>query len=413
MKTTLADPPYRCLLLEGIHPIAKELLESQGIIVESYEKALPEEELLKKIKDVHFLGIRSKTTLTKKIFDGAPQLLAVGCFCIGTNQVDLDYANERGVPVFNSPFANTRSVAELVMGEIICLARKVFLRSTEVHQGLWNKTNKGCFEIRDKTIGIIGYGHIGSQVGVMAEALGMRAVFYDVVPKLQLGNAKRMNNMVDVLAVSDFVTVHVPETESTKGMFGEEEFKKMKEGSYFLNLSRGTVVNLDALSKFLHAGHLAGAAIDVYPDEPEAAGDIFKTPLQGIPNVILTPHIGGSTVEAQNAIATEVANAFISFVTCGSTTGAVNFPELTPPLPTKDTHRITNVHFNEPGVLSLINRIVLELNCNIGMQYVSTKGRVGYLVMDMDMQRDVSLELRKRISELDRSIRTLIIFQRN
>ncbi|KAH9598755.1 D-isomer specific 2-hydroxyacid dehydrogenase [Trypanosoma melophagium] len=413
MKITLADPPYRCLLLEGIHPIAKELLEKQGIIVESFEKALPQKELLNKIKDVHFVGIRSKTFLTKEIFDAAPQLLAVGCFCIGTNQVDLDHANERGVPVFNSPFANTRSVAELVIGEIICLARRVFLRSTEVHQGLWNKTNKGCFEVRGKTVGIIGYGHIGSQVGVLAESLGMQAVFYDLVPKLALGNAKRMNNINDVLAVSDFVTVHVPETDSTKGMFGEEEFKRMKEGSYFLNLSRGTVVDLDALSKFLRDGHLAGAAIDVYPDEPEGAGENFKTPLQEIPNVILTPHIGGSTVEAQSAIATEVANAFVGFVKCGSTTGAVNFPELTPPLPTGETHRITNVHINTPGALSLINKIVLELNCNIGMQYLSTKGHIGYLVMDMDMQKDVSLELRKRISELEYSIRTLIILRSN
>ncbi|KAG5508281.1 hypothetical protein JIQ42_08203 [Leishmania sp. Namibia] len=407
IRSVIIDPPYRALLLEGINLAARELLESKGCIVQAVPNALTHEMLLKEIKDVHFLGIRSKTQVTREVLDAAPQLLAIGCFCIGTNQVDLDYANKRGVAVFNSPFANTRSVAELVIGEIISLSRKMTQRSEEVHRGVWNKTHVGCYEVRGKTVGIIGYGHIGSQVGVLAESLGMNVIFYDVVPTLVIGNATKFANMHDLLAFSDFVTIHVPETESTKGMIGEEQIRLMKKGSYLINASRGTVVDLKALAKALREEHLAGAAIDVYPEEPGSNNEVHRTPLQGIPNVILTPHVGGSTCEAQTAIGVEVGTALAQFVTSGITAGAVNFPQLVPPPVDKKTFRLTNVHANVPGALKDINKIAVDLDCNIGLQFLSTCKAIGYLIMDVD--RDVASELRKRIAALRCSIRTLII----
>ncbi|CAC9438585.1 D-3-phosphoglycerate dehydrogenase-like protein [Leishmania infantum JPCM5] len=403
----LIDPPYHALLLEGVNPAAKELLEAKGCIVEYIPNALPPEALLEKIKDVHFLGIRSKTQVIQAILDAAPKLLAIGCFCIGTNQVDLNYANKRGVAVFNSPFANTRSVAELVIGEIISLSRKIMQRSEEVHRGVWNKTHVGCYEVRGKTVGIVGYGHIGSQVGVLAEALGMNVIFYDVVPTLAIGNATKFTHINDLLTFSDFVTLHVPETDVTKGMIGEEQIQLMKKGSYLINASRGTVVDLEALAKALREGHLAGAAIDVYPEEPGSNKELHKTPLQGIPNVILTPHVGGSTCEAQEAIGVEVGMALAQFVTSGVTAGAVNFPHLVPPPVDKSNFRLTNVHANVPGALNEINKIAVDLGCNIGMQFLSTSKAIGYLIMDVD--KDVATELRKRISALKYSIRTLII----
>lgn len=407
MKQEVANPPYRALLLEGVSPAAVGLLEAQGCIVETLPKALSVSELIDRVGNVHFLGIRSKTNLTKEVFDAAPQLLAVGCFCIGTNQVDLEYANKRGVVVFNSPFANTRSVAELAVAEIISLARKLTLRSDEVHQGVWNKTHTGCYEVRGKTLGIVGYGHIGSQLGVMAEALGMNVIFYDVVPTLTIGNVTKMNRLEDLLAVADCVTLHVPETEQTKGMIGEREIRMMKKGAYLLNLSRGTVVDIDALAAALRDGHLAGAGVDVYPEEPSGAGQKLSTPLQGLPNVILTPHIGGSTCEAQESIGLEVGSALAKFVTTGATTGAVNFPEMTPPSVTPGTFRVTNVHLNVPGALRDINKIAVDLGCNIGLQYLGTNKAIGYLIMDVD--KDVAVELRSRISSLPVSMRTLII----
>lgn len=407
MKPVVVDPPYHALLLEGVNPAAKELLESKGCVVEAVPSALPMEVLLEKIKDVHFLGIRSKTQVTEEVLEAAPKLLAIGCFCIGTNQVDLDYANKRGVVVFNSPFANTRSVAELVIGEIISLSRKVTQRSEEVHRGVWNKTHIGCYEVRGKTLGIIGYGHIGSQVGVLAESLGMNVIFYDVVPTLVLGNATKFTHVNDLLTVSDFVTIHVPETDITKGMIGEEQIRLMKQGAYFINASRGTIVDLEALAKALREGHLAGAAIDVYPEEPGSNKELHKTPLQGIPNVILTPHVGGSTCEAQASIGVEVGSALAHFVTNGTTASAVNFPQLVPPPVNKANFRITNVHLNIPGALKDINKIAVDLDCNIGMQFLSTYKAIGYLIMDVD--KDVATELRDRIAALDCSMRTLII----
>lgn len=407
MRPVVVDPPYHALLLEGVNPAAKELMESKGCTVEWLPTALSEEELLKKIGDVHFLGIRSKTHITKEVLEAAPKLLAIGCFCIGTNQVDLDAANRRGVAVFNSPFANTRSVAELIIGEIVCLARKVTQRSEEVHKGIWNKTHVGCFEVRGKTLGIIGYGHIGSQVGVLAESLGMNVIFYDVVPTLVIGNATKFSHINDLLTVADFATIHVPETDITKGMIGEEQIRLMKQGSYLLNASRGTVVDLDALAAALRDGHLAGAAVDVFPVEPGSSKEAHTTPLQGIPNVILTPHVGGSTCEAQAAIGVEVGTALAQFVTNGVTAGAVNFPQLVPPPPDKSLFRITNVHLNVPGALKEINKIVTDLECNITMQFLSTYKTIGYLIMDVD--KDVAVELKKRIAALDCSMRTLII----
>lgn len=407
MKHVFTDPPYHALLLEGINPAAQELLELHGCVVESLPTALSREELLEKIEKVNLLGIRSKTAITKEILDAAPSLLAIGCFCIGTNQVDLDYANKRGVAVFNSPFANTRSVAELVIGEIIALARKMTQRSEEVHKGIWNKTHIGCFEVRGKTLGIVGYGHIGSQVGVLAEALGMKVIFFDIIPTLVMGNATKLSNVDDLLAVSDFVTLHVPETPETIGMIGERELALMKRGAYLLNLSRGKVVDLEALAAAVRAGFLAGAAVDVYPVEPGSANQPHVTPLQGIPNVILTPHVGGSTSEAQTAIGVEVGSAMVQFVSSGASTSAVNFPQLTPPVVTPGTLRVTNVHLNVPGALSDINNVVVNLGCNIGLQFLSTHKAVGYLVMDVE--KDVAMKVGEKIAELECSMRSLVI----
>jgi D-3-phosphoglycerate dehydrogenase len=341
------------------------------------------------------------------VLDAADWLLAVGCFCIGTNQVDLEYANQRGVVVFNSPFANTRSVAELVIGEIICLARHLTDRNSEVHEGKWNKSMAGCYEVRNKTLGIVGYGHIGSQVGVLAESLGMRVIFHDHTPKLAMGNTKQQANLEEVLRNSDFVTLHVPETPQTINMIGAAEIAMMKQGSYLLNLSRGTVVDLDALAQALKSGHLAGAAVDVYPVEPESAGQQHTTPLQGLANTILTPHVGGSTIEAQENIGIEVGNSLMKFIVQGCTTGTVNFAEIQPPPLQESAHRITNIHLNVPGALRDINNLVSAVGCNIRLQFLATHGRVGYLVMDTD--DELSQELRDRIAMLPTSVRTRLI----
>lgn len=398
---------FKVLLLEGVHPSSVSILEKAGCVVESIPKALPKEELLVKVADIHILGIRSKSNIDAEVIDAAKNLLAIGCFCIGTNQVDLAYANSKAVAVFNSPFANTRSVAELVIGEIICLARKLTLRSYEVHNGEWNKSMLGCFEVRGKTLGIVGYGHIGSQVGVLAEALGMRVVFHDHTPKLSIGNTKQLESLDAVLRVSNFVTLHVPETPETMGMIGEKEISTMMRGSYLLNLSRGTVVDLEAVAAALKSGHLAGTAVDVYPVEPEAAGQKHTTPLQGLDNTILTPHIGGSTMEAQEAIGVEVSNSLIKFLFNGSTTSAVNFPEIQPPPLSGSVHRITNIHVNVPGALRDINVIISEVGCNVRCQYLSTHAKIGYLVIDTD--NDLSHITRQQISELPTSIRTRLI----
>ncbi|MFT3695319.1 MAG: phosphoglycerate dehydrogenase [Kofleriaceae bacterium] len=406
-ETSFPKSQIKVLLLENIHPVAKEAFAAEGFQVETLKSALPEAELAQKVKDVHLLGIRSKTQITPKVLDEARRLLAVGAFCIGTNQIDLLHANRRGVPAFNAPFSNTRSVAELIIAEIVMLSRQLGDRLREVHLGQWRKVAVGSHEVRGHTLGIVGYGHIGSQVGVLAESFGMRVVFYDVTAKLPMGNNRALGSLEELLAVSDFVTLHVPELPSTKNMIGHAELAKMKRGACLLNASRGTVVVIEALAAALQSGHVGGAAVDVYPTEPESNSDGFETALRNLPNVILTPHIGGSTEEAQEAIGKEVSSALLKFVNQGATTGSVNFPIVELPMP-KNVHRILNIHRNVPGVLRDINKIVSDRNANIRAQVLSTDADIGYLIMDLD--QDVSNDVKNAVAELPTNIRTRILF---
>jgi D-3-phosphoglycerate dehydrogenase len=398
--------PLKVLLLENIHASAEQMLAAEGFQVERLKGALKPEELEERIEGVHLLGIRSKTNVYAPAIAKAPNLLAVGAFCIGTNQVDVKAANGHGVPVFNAPFSNTRSVAELVIAEIIMLSRQLGDRTREVHSGQWRKVAVGSHEVRGKTLGIIGYGHIGSQLGVLAESMGMRVVYYDVMTKLPLGNARSMATLGELLEASDFVTLHVPALPSTENMMGAAEFQRMRPGSYLINASRGTVVDIPALAEALRSGRLAGAAVDVYPEEPETNSDGFASPLQGLANVILTPHIGGSTEEAQESIGREVAVSLIKFVRAGATTGAVNFPQVETPL-IPGTHRILNVHRNVPGVLRDINRIVSDLNANIHAQVLNTDAHIGYLLMDLD--QDVASQVCQAVAGLTTDIKTRIV----
>ncbi len=406
--TSFPKDQIKVLLLENVATTALEIFHAEGFQVEHLKTSLPPDELARKIADVHVLGIRSKTQVPAAALANARRLLTLGCFCIGTNQVDLKAANSHGVPVFNAPFSNTRSVAELMIAEIIALARQLGDRSREAHEGKWRKVAVGCWEVRGKTLGIVGYGHIGRQLGVLAEMIGMHVLFYDVMSKLPMGNNVAATSLQEVLEKADFVSLHVPETPQTKNMFGQAEIARMKKGSYLLNASRGTVVVIPALAEALKTGHLAGAAVDVYPEEPEAnSSDGFKTPLQGLKNVILTPHVGGSTEEAQAAIGREVAAALTRFVNAGSTTGAVNFPQVEPP-ETRGAHRILNVHRNVPGVLRDINKIVSDANANIQSQILATDPNIGYLVMDIN--KDVSNEVSKGVAALETNIRTRILY---
>jgi D-3-phosphoglycerate dehydrogenase len=405
--TSFPKDRIKVLLLENIHSSAHEIFRSETFHLETLPGALSDDELAARIEDVHVLGIRSKTRVSERVLANARRLLTVGCFCIGTNQVDLAGANRRGIPVFNAPFSNTRSVAELIVAEVVMLARNLGDRVREMHAGQWRKVAAGSYEIRGKTLGIIGYGHIGRQVGVLAEAVGMRVVFYDIAARLPMGNNHATKTLDELLGQSDFVTLHVPETPQTKGMFGAHEVAAMRAGASLLNASRGTVVDIPALAEGLKSGHIGGAAIDVFPEEPEKNSDGFMTPLRGLPNVIITPHIGGSTAEAQEAIGREVGNALTHFVNAGVTTGAVNFPQLDAPLmPNK--HRILNVHKNVPGVLRDINNIVSEMGANIGGQMLATDPEIGYLIMDLD--QSVSGDVRNAIAALEANIRTRILF---
>ncbi|MDX2093645.1 MAG: phosphoglycerate dehydrogenase [Kofleriaceae bacterium] len=405
--TSFPKSEIKILLLENIHPVAQKAFAEEGFRVELLKGALPEAELIQRVRDVHILGIRSKTQVSQAVLDEARRLLSVGAFCIGTNQIKTAHANARGVPVFNAPFSNTRSVAELIMAEVVMLSRHLGDRSREVHAGTWTKSAVGAHEVRGRTLGIVGYGHIGSQLGVLAEAFGMRVVFYDIVAKLPMGNNRACNTLQDVLEQSDFVTLHVPETPSTKNMIGAEELARMKPGACLLNASRGTVVVIDALAEAIKRGHIGGAAVDVYPEEPETNSNGFNTALRGLPNVILTPHIGGSTEEAQEAIGREVSAALIKYINSGATTGAVNFPQIEVPI-TKGAHRILNVHRNVPGVLRDINMIVSDHNANIRAQVLATDPDIGYLIMDLD--QDVSGDVKKAVGALDTSIKTRILF---
>jgi D-3-phosphoglycerate dehydrogenase len=405
--TSYPPEKIKVLLLENVHSTAQEIIRAEGFQLETLPRALPEGELAEKLRDVHVLGIRSKTHVTARALEGARRLLAVGAFCIGTNQLDLEAAKLKGVPVFNAPFSNTRSVAELVLAEVIALARQLGDRSREVHEGKWRKSAAGSVEVRGKTLGIVGYGHIGAQVGVLAEAIGMRVLYYDTGSKLAMGNNRPVGSLAELLGHSDFVTLHVPETPQTKEMIGAAELRAMRPGAYLLNLSRGTVVVIPALAEALRAGHLAGAALDVYPQEPEGNSDGFESELRGLGNVLLTPHVGGSTGEAQAAIGREVASALMKFVNAGATTGAVNFPQVElPQMP--GAHRILNAHRNVPGVLRDINRIVSEKNANIRAQLLATDPSVGYVIMDLD--QDVSDDVKRAIGALPTSLKTRILY---
>jgi len=397
----------KILLVENIHAVAKEKLEEEGFKADLIGHAPSEDELLKLLPNYHALGIRSKTELTEKVFENNPHLFVVGAFCIGTNQVNLKAARKVGVPAFNAPHSNTRSVAELVIAEMIALSRQLGDRNTLAHRGEWMKSADGSREVRGKTLGIVGYGHIGSQVSILAEGMGMKVVFYDVVKKLPLGNAQAKPSLDALLKISDFVSLHVPETPQTKDMMGPAQFAHMKKGSYLINASRGTVVVIPALVEALKSKHIAGCAIDVFPEEPASNKEKFLSPLQNLGNVILTPHIGGSTEEAQYAIGIEVAESFRRYLKIGSSSGAVNFPNVD--LPVKQgTSRILNVHRNEPGVLGEINGIISKEGANIEAQYLSTDDKIGYMVMDLNSPH--AQQLADEIQKLNRSIRTRVVY---
>ncbi|KAL1990342.1 hypothetical protein VTN49DRAFT_6181 [Thermomyces lanuginosus] len=414
-----ATEDIKILLLENVNKTGRDILEQQGYQVEFLKTSLPEDQLIEKIRDVHVIGIRSKTKLTARVLKEARNLIVIGCFCIGTNQVDLQYAAEHGIAVFNSPFSNSRSVAELVIAEIIALARQLCDRSNEMHNGTWNKISAGCWEIRGKTLGIIGYGHIGSQLSVLAEAMGMSVIYYDVVNLMGLGTARQVSSLEELLRESDFVTLHVPELPETKNLIGPEQFELMKPGSYLINASRGSVVDIPALIQASRTGKLAGAALDVYPNEPTGNGDYFNnelnswaSDLRSLKNVILTPHIGGSTEEAQRAIGIEVATALVRYVNEGTTVGAVNLPEvnlrsLTTDEP--DTARVIFIHQNIPGVLRKVNEILSDHN--VDKQMTDSRGDVAYLMADISNVKPPAIkELYERLESLSSRIMTRILY---
>ncbi|MEO3474177.1 phosphoglycerate dehydrogenase [Roseomonas sp. CAU 1739] len=411
-RLSLPKEKIRILLLEGIADSALERLADAGYATVKREaKALDGQALIKAIKGVHILGIRSRTQVTADVLEAADRLFAIGCFCIGTNQVNLDAAAHRGIPVFNAPFSNTRSVAELTLGEIVMLMRGIFAKSNAAHRGEWDKSAANSWEVRGKTLGIVGYGNIGSQLSVLAEAFGMRVIYWDRTGKLPHGNAQPMTSLHALLAEADAVTVHVPETPDTLNMIGPAEIRAMKPGAVFVNNARGTVVNLDALADGLREGHLLGAAIDVFPVEPSRNGEAFVSALQGLPNVILTPHIGGSTGEAQWRIGEEVSRKLIEFSDTGATMGAVNFPQVE--LPARPTGaRWVHVHRDAPGILSRINESFAKRGLNISGQYYQTAGSVGYVVVDsQEAKRDAEAIL-EEFRALPGTIRARLIYER-
>ena len=406
-KVSLAKDKIKILLLEGVHQSAVETLKRNGYSNIDYVKtSLPEDELLERIKDVHFVGLRSRTHITAAVLDAAEKLVAVGCFCIGTNQVDLNAARERGIAVFNAPFSNTRSVAELVLGEILLLFRGIPERNAIAHRGGWLKTANGSFEARGKTLGIIGYGHIGTQLGIMAENIGMNVEFYDIEDKLTLGNATQVHNLTQLLQRADVISLHVPETPQTKNLIGSAEISVMKQGAILINASRGTVVDIDALAEALRDKKISGAAIDVFPVEPKSNDEEFISPLREFDNVILTPHIGGSTQEAQENIGIEVAGKLAKYSDNGSTITAVNFPEVSLP-ELANRSRLLHVHHNRPGVLTQINQAFAQHGINIAAQYLQTDEAIGYVVIDVDTDHsEVAL---KELSAVEGTIRARIL----
>ena len=397
----------KILLLENINSIAVSALKDEGYEVELLSYAPAKDELIEKLKNFDAVGIRSKTKMTEEVLSASSHLKAIGCFCIGTNQVDLEVAKNLGIPVFNAPHSNTRSVAELVIAEMIALSRKISDISKLAHEGVWRKSANGSNEVRGKTLGIVGYGHIGSQVSILAEAMGFKVLFYDVAKKLPLGNAGSVKSLKDLLEQSDFVSLHVPALESTVNLIGESELSFMKPGSYLINASRGSVVVINDLAAKLKSGHIAGCAIDVFPEEPASNEETFTSPLQKLENVILTPHIGGSTEEAQVSIGQEVSESLKQFFKFGTTIGAVNFPQVSL-APKKETTRLTNVHKNEPGVLSRINSCISSNGANISGQSLATNEDVGYIIIDVESGDASKLAL--EIEAIDQSIITRLLY---
>ncbi|WP_328185778.1 phosphoglycerate dehydrogenase [Marinobacter sp. OP 3.4] len=407
-ETSLEKSKIRILLLEGVHQSALDTLHAAGYTnIEYLTHSLAEDELIEKIADAHFIGIRSRTQLTEKVFDAAKKLVAVGCFCIGTNQVDLQAATRRGVAVFNAPFSNTRSVAELVLAQAILLLRGIPEKNARAHRGGWQKSAKNSYEIRGKKLGIIGYGNIGTQFSVLAESLGMEVYFYDVVSKLSIGNARQVGSLKELLNLADVVSLHVPATQATHYMFGAEQFAQMKPGSILMNASRGTVVDIDALAEAISSGKLLGAAIDVFPVEPKSNDEEFVSPLREFDNVILTPHIGGSTMEAQENIGKEVAEKLAMYSDNGTSVSSVNFPEVA--LPSHpNQHRLLHIHENVPGVMSEINQVFSENGINVCGQYLQTKEEIGYVVIDVDKAYgELALE---KLRKIKGTIRCRVLF---
>lgn len=406
-KVSLAKDKIKILLLEGVHQSAVETLKRNGYTNIDYVKtSLPEPELIERLRDAHFVGIRSRTHLTEAVLEQADKLVAIGCFCIGTNQVSLDAAQKFGIPVFNAPFSNTRSVAELVLGEILLLLRGIPEKNAKAHRGEWQKSAAGSFEARGKTLGIIGYGHIGTQLSIMAENIGMKVQFFDIEDKLVLGNATQVQNLTQLLQTSDVISLHVPETAQTKNLIGAAELEVMKQGAILINASRGTVVDIDALASSLQEKKIAGAAIDVFPVEPKGNDEEFVSPLREFDNVILTPHIGGSTQEAQENIGVEVAGKLAKYSDNGSTVSAVNFPEVSlPELASRS--RLLHIHHNQPGVLTQINQAFTQHGINIAAQYLQTNETIGYVVIDVETDHsEVAL---KELRAIDGTIRARIL----
>ncbi len=411
-QLSLPKDRIRILLLEGVHDSAVALFARSGYAsITRHAGALEGEALAQALEGVHVVGIRSRTQLTARMIEGADKLIAVGCFCIGTNQVALDAAAIRGIPVFNAPFSNTRSVAELVMGEIVMLLRRIFPKSLAAHAGGWDKSAADSWEVRGKTLGIVGYGSIGSQVSVLAEAFGMRVIYYDILDKLGHGNASAVATLEALLGQSDVVSLHVPQTPETEQMIGEAQIRAMKPGSFLLNNARGTVADLDAVARALDDRHLLGAAIDVFPSEPGGNKEPFRSPLQNRDNVILTPHIGGSTAEAQERIGVEVARKLVEYSDVGATLGAVNFPQVQLPPRPRGT-RFMHVHRNTPGILRRVNEIFSEAGANIAAQFLQTDGELGYVVVEAETDRDEDMAILARLRALDGTIRARLLYQR-
>lgn len=408
LPRTISYPKNRIkiLLLENVHPDAFEKLSKDGFTVETVSRSLSEEELIEKLKDVHVLGIRSKTQVTKKVLEASEKLMVVGAFCIGTKQIDLDACKENGVVVFNAPYSNTRSVVELAIGEIIMLMRSVFPRSTELHNGVWNKTAEGSREVRGKKLGIVGYGNIGKQLSVLAEALGMEVYYYDIEDKLALGNARRIEVLSELLGLCDVVTLHIDDNAANRNYIGAKEISQMKDGAILVNLSRGFVVDILALKTALETGKLSGAAVDVYPEEPAKNGE-FYTELKGLKNVILTPHVGGSTEEAQKDIADFVPNKMMAYINSGNTVDAVNFPNIR--LPKQDkSHRFLHIHKNVPGVMAKINKVLAKYDMNITGQYLSTDDKVGYVITDLN--KKYNTQVIKKLKEIEGTIKFRVLY---